>query len=79
MFSVKIKRKSNTEFKHNTVVQTTDMSERTATLESVACYLCKGYFPLIDFSIHICRYHVHPKLVNFMAPKETCNWSDEAR
>lgn len=25
------------------------------------------------------RYHVHPKLVNFMAPKETCNWSDEAR
>ncbi|XP_022336359.2 protein AATF-like isoform X2 [Crassostrea virginica] len=25
------------------------------------------------------RYHVHPKLVNFMAPKETCNWTDEAR
>lgn len=25
------------------------------------------------------RYHIHPKLVNFMAPKETCNWSDEAR
>ncbi|XP_055995936.1 protein AATF-like isoform X2 [Ostrea edulis] len=25
------------------------------------------------------RYHVHSKLVNFMAPKETCTWTDEAR
>uniref|UniRef100_K1QS13 Protein AATF n=1 Tax=Magallana gigas TaxID=29159 RepID=K1QS13_MAGGI len=33
----------------------------------------------INDPIALSRYHVHPKLVNFMAPKETCNWSDEAR
>lgn len=40
---------------------------------------CRSYIPCNSWINFVCRYHVHPKLVNFMAPKETCNWTDEAR
>lgn len=40
---------------------------------------CRSYIPCNSWINFVRRYHVHPKLVNFMAPKETCNWTDEAR